>query len=94
MGWLHLPLSFLVIWLGSDVWEFTYHYIGHVTVFGWDQHKPHHVFFNLSPFAVIADEALDQVLLAARPPIVCRWHDNVIGCASGLSGLHTGTSTV
>ena len=36
--------------------------------FGYHTHKPHHVFFNPSPFAVIADEALDQVLLAARPP--------------------------
>lgn len=60
-GWGHIVLSFFVIWFGTDLWEFTYHYIGHTTAFGWEQHKPHHVFYNPSPFAVIADEALDQV---------------------------------
>lgn len=65
-GWPYLIFSFFVIWFGSDLWEFGYHYMGHVTAFGWEQHKPHHVFFNPSPFAVIADEALDQVRCMCR----------------------------
>jgi lathosterol oxidase len=30
----------------------------------WDQHKHHHVFFNPSPFSVIADEYVDQFFRA------------------------------
>lgn len=62
-GYAYLLFSFFVIWIGTDIWEWAYHLIGHTTRFGWEQHKPHHVFFNPSPFAVIADEAVDQVCL-------------------------------
>jgi Delta7-sterol 5-desaturase len=30
----------------------------------WDVHKHHHVFYNPSPFAVIADEWMDQFIRA------------------------------
>jgi len=56
----YLVASFFVIWIASDFWEFYYHRIGHTTQFGWNQHKYHHVFYNPSPFAVIADEYVDQ----------------------------------
>ena len=53
-GWGHLVMTFFVIWLGTDLWEWAYHYLGHVTTWGWSNHKYHHLFFNPSPFAVIA----------------------------------------
>ena len=53
-GWGHLIMTFFVIWLGTDLWEWAYHYLGHVTTWGWSNHKYHHLFFNPSPFAVIA----------------------------------------
>jgi lathosterol oxidase len=34
--------------------------MGHKYKFFWQHHKDHHVFFNPSPFAVIADGILDQ----------------------------------
>jgi len=34
---------------------------GHVDFRFWKQHKHHHVFYNPSPFSVIADEWVDQV---------------------------------
>uniref|UniRef100_A0A6B2LD44 Fatty acid hydroxylase domain-containing protein n=1 Tax=Arcella intermedia TaxID=1963864 RepID=A0A6B2LD44_9EUKA len=52
--------SFLLIWIGVDLWEFWYHRLGHTTAYFWKLHKPHHTFFNPSPFAVIADEWVDQ----------------------------------
>ena len=56
----HLATAF-VVWIGSDFYEFAYHRLGHVSFPFWKQHKHHHVFFNPSPFAVIADEWIDQV---------------------------------
>jgi len=49
-----------LVWIGVDLYEFTYHRLGHTIDFFWKIHKPHHRFFNPSPFAVIADEAPDQ----------------------------------
>lgn len=46
--------------VGAAAAEFYYHHLGHVYPFFWEQHKAHHVFSNPSPFAVIADEVVDQ----------------------------------
>jgi len=59
-GWTYLIISFFVIWICSDFYEFYYHRIGHTTNWGWVQHKHHHVFYNPTPFSVIADELVDQ----------------------------------
>jgi len=48
----------------SDFYEFYYHRLGHTTNFGWLQHRYHHVFYNPSPWAVIADEPGDQFMRA------------------------------
>ncbi len=50
----------LVALAGSDFFEFAYHRLGHVSLPFWTQHKHHHVFYNPSPFSVIADEWVDQ----------------------------------
>jgi len=63
-GWGYLVVSFLVIWIVSDFWEFLYHYSGHTFSALWQAHKPHHQFYNPSPFSVIADEYLDQFMRA------------------------------
>jgi lathosterol oxidase len=63
-GWGYHTFSFLLIWIGVDFWEFFYHRIGHVTAQGWSQHKHHHLFYNPTPFAVIADEYIDQFVRA------------------------------
>ncbi len=53
-GWGYLIFTFFVIWIGTDFWEFLYHWLGHKTTIGWHNHKHHHLFFNPSSFAVIA----------------------------------------
>jgi len=58
----YLIFTFFVVWIGSDLYEFAYHRLGHTFGFWWKQHKGHHVFFNPSPFAVIADDHVDQLL--------------------------------
>lgn len=63
-GWGYLVFSFFVAWIGSDLFEWAYHRLGHVTDFWWKQHKPHHAFANPSPFAVIADDLVDQFIRA------------------------------
>jgi len=59
-GWTYNVFCFFVVWFGSDFWEFLYHYMGHRFHFMWNWHRHHHVFFNPTPFAVIADEFVDQ----------------------------------
>ena len=57
-----LILQFMCVWIISDGFEFLYHYCGHYFSLLWKAHKPHHKFFNPSPFAVIADDFLDQLV--------------------------------
>ncbi|KAJ3386041.1 c-5 sterol desaturase [Lobulomyces angularis] len=52
--------TFVLVWILTDFYEFFYHRLGHTTDLGWSQHKFHHKFFNPTPFAVIADEYIDQ----------------------------------
>ena len=58
----YLLLSFIAIWIGSDLFEFLYHRLGHLWRRGWQEHRHHHVFYNPSPFSVIADNSLDQLV--------------------------------
>jgi Delta7-sterol 5-desaturase len=60
VGWL--VASFFIIWIGTDFFEFAYHRLGHLWARGWREHRHHHVFHNPSPFAVIADNATDQLI--------------------------------
>jgi len=46
----------------SDFFEFSYHRLGHTDFRFWRHHKHHHEFFNPSPFSVIADEWIDQLI--------------------------------
>lgn len=64
-GWGWLVFTFVFAWIGSDLYEFAYHRLGHSARFWWSQHKHHHVFFNPSPFSVIADDFLDQFIRSA-----------------------------
>jgi lathosterol oxidase len=59
-----LVFCFFLVWVVSDFFEFFYHRLGHTTSWGWTQHRFHHVFYNPSPFAVIADEPIDQFVRA------------------------------
>jgi len=61
-GWAYFVASFFAMWIASDFWEFFYHRLGHVYHVFWTQHKHHHVFYNPTPFAVIADEYIDQFM--------------------------------
>ena len=59
-GFAYDIFQFLFIWICSDFIEFYYHRTGHTTNHGWKNHKWHHYFYNPSPFAVVADEYVDQ----------------------------------
>lgn len=61
----YLIFTFFVVWIGSDLYEFAYHRLGHSSALWWKQHKAHHVFYNPSPFAVIADDHVDQFIRSA-----------------------------
>ena len=50
----------VLIFFFTDFYEYVYHCIGHRYATFWSIHRHHHMFYNPSPFAVIADEYLDQ----------------------------------
>ena len=50
----------LIIFFFTDFYEYAYHWLGHRFSALWSVHRHHHKFFNPSPFAVIADEYVDQ----------------------------------
>jgi lathosterol oxidase len=64
-GWIWLWKSVFIVWLVTDIYEFLYHYCGHRISSMWTLHKRHHHFYNPTPFAVIADDPIDQFFRAA-----------------------------
>ncbi|EFA78700.1 hypothetical protein PPL_08161 [Heterostelium album PN500] len=64
-GYGYLIISFFGVWIASDFYEFFYHRLGHKFDFFWNIHRYHHQFYNPSPFAVIADEYVDQLVRSA-----------------------------
>jgi len=67
IGWEIFMFFFVMLF--TDFFEFSYHRLGHSTPFFWSQHKSHHKFYNPSPFAVVADDFLDQ-LIRSMPLLV------------------------
>jgi len=61
-GWKYLIISFFVSWLFVDFYEFFYHRMTHKYDFLWKIHKSHHQFFNPTPFSVIAEDYIDQIV--------------------------------
>lgn len=55
-----LYMQAILIFFFTDLYEYIYHAMGHAYSIFWSVHKHHHRFYNPSPFAVIADEYLDQ----------------------------------
>lgn len=64
-GYGYMAFTFVTTWIVSDFFEFFYHYLGHSYDQLWNVHKYHHYFWNPSPFAVVADEYLDQLVRAS-----------------------------
>ena len=58
--WANFAFQTFFIFSFAEVFEYSYHWLGHRFAFFWSVHKHHHSFYNPSPFAVIADEWLDQ----------------------------------
>eukprot|EP00035_Acanthoeca_spectabilis_P020704 m.434244 g.434244 ORF g.434244 m.434244 type:complete len:296 (-) comp17681_c0_seq1:95-982(-) len=65
----YTALSFAAIFFGTDFVEWGYHQLGHRYTSMWEVHRHHHKFYNPTPFAVIADEWIDQ-LVRALPLLV------------------------
>jgi sterol desaturase/sphingolipid hydroxylase (fatty acid hydroxylase superfamily) len=63
-GWVNMCFTMAVVWLLTDFYQFLYHWSGHTFRFMWFLHKDHHHFYNPSPFAVVADSAVDQFFRA------------------------------
>eukprot|EP00164_Ancoracysta_twista_P002491 GFYU01003310.1.p1 GENE.GFYU01003310.1~~GFYU01003310.1.p1 ORF type:complete len:297 (-),score=109.20 GFYU01003310.1:175-1065(-) len=64
ISWGYTIAQVFIIWIVSDFVEFYYHRLGHTYKSMWEIHKHHHVFYNPSPFSVIADEYVDQFVRA------------------------------
>ena len=64
-GYKYLFISFFISWLLVDFFEFLYHRMGHTIEICWNVHKSHHQFYNPTPFAVIAEDYIDQIIGAS-----------------------------
>ena len=64
-GYQYLFISFFISWLFVDFFEFMYHRLGHTIDAFWNVHKFHHQFYNPTPFAVIAEDYIDQIIGAS-----------------------------
>jgi lathosterol oxidase len=64
-GWKYLFISFFISWFLVDLFEFLYHRMGHTIDLFWNIHKSHHQFYNPTPFSVIAEDYIDQVVGAS-----------------------------
>jgi len=57
-------VNFLISFWVVDLYSYLYHYFGHKIPQAWSIHRFHHKFYNPTPFGVIADDMLDQVVRA------------------------------
>ncbi len=64
-GWFYLIITFFLSWFLVDLFEFLYHRMGHTYDLLWNVHKSHHQFYNPTPFSVIAEDYLDQIVGAS-----------------------------
>lgn len=64
-GWEHELGQFFLLFLLVDFYEWGYHYCGHTFDRLWNIHKPHHRYHNPTPWAVIADDAPDEIVRGA-----------------------------
>lgn len=61
-GWFGHLKQVVIIIVFSDFIEYFYHYLGHRYSTLWNIHKHHHIFYNPTPYSVIADEYIDQFI--------------------------------
>lgn len=67
-----LFLQAAIIFFFTDLYEYVYHWLGHRFTALWGIHKHHHMFYNPTPFAVIADEYADQ-FVRTLPLVILPW---------------------
>lgn len=61
-GWGYELAQFVLVFFLTDFFEWGWHYMGHRFGPLWEVHKPHHRYYNPSPWAVIADDWLDEIV--------------------------------
>jgi sterol desaturase/sphingolipid hydroxylase (fatty acid hydroxylase superfamily) len=62
--WQQNAVNFAISFWVVDFYSYFYHYIGHKIPEAWAIHRFHHKFYNPTPYGVIADDMLDQVVRA------------------------------
>ncbi|XRB18396.1 hypothetical protein RI054_18g82420 [Pseudoscourfieldia marina] len=76
-GMLAEFVSAALVLVACDFFEWGYHRMGHTLAPLWSRHRHHHTFSIPSPFAVIADDYLDQCVRAA-PMLVLPAHQHTL----------------
>lgn len=54
--------SLFFIWLLTEIFEWTFHWLSHNNKVLWNIHKKHHLFPNPTPFSVLSDHPLDMFI--------------------------------
>jgi lathosterol oxidase len=55
-------IQFVLVFFITDFFEWGWHWLGHRFDVLWEIHRPHHKYFNPTPWAVIADDAPDEII--------------------------------
>ena len=62
--WRQNVVNFAISFWVVDFYSYFYHFLGHKIPEAWAIHRFHHKFYNPTPFGVIADDMMDQVVRA------------------------------
>jgi Delta7-sterol 5-desaturase len=62
MTFLEHVKSIILMWLITEVFEWTFHWASHRFAFLYKYHKSHHAYANHTPFAVLSDHPIDMAV--------------------------------
>jgi lathosterol oxidase len=60
--WGYRIFSGIFVFVGTDLYEWGWHYLGHAVERLWSVHRHHHKYYNPTPFGTVADWPMDNIM--------------------------------
>lgn len=86
--------SAVLVLLIADLYEWGWHYLGHLFDSLWTLHRHHHKFYNPTPFGTVADYPLDNFMRSLYPVVVYAVSYGLIGMPLDIDMLYFATAFV
>jgi len=87
-------ISVLLVLLVADLYEWGWHYLGHLFDKLWVLHKHHHKYYNPTPFGTVADYPMDNFMRSLYPIVVYTVSYCLLGMPIDIDMLYFGTAFV